>query len=121
MRPIHYAGITKLRLLVAGMRMRLACIWLRLACMRVCLSAAIALMVLAAAKQAAAQSYVPEFVNPAVKVRPVVPVAAYSFPLQDIRLLDGPFKVAMMADMRYLLLLEPDRLLSGLCRALSGW
>ena len=38
---------------------------------------------------------------------------AYAFPLEDVRLLDGPFKHAMMRDAEYLLRLDPDRLLSG--------
>lgn len=59
-----------------------------------------------------AQSYVPEKNQPLMKVKPVVPVKAYSFPLQDVQLLDGPFKTAMEADVRYLLVIEPDRLLA---------
>jgi len=59
-----------------------------------------------------AQSYVPEKHQPKMKVQPVVPVKAYSFNLQDVQLLDGPFKTAMEADSRYLLTIEPDRLLA---------
>jgi len=44
---------------------------------------------------------------------------AQPFDLKDVRLLDGPFKEAMEADMRYLLQVEPDRLLSDF-RAHSG-
>src|SRR5438094_9833404 len=58
------------------------------------------------------QSYVPERQQPKMKVKPVVPVKAYSFNLQDVQLLDGPFKTAMEADTRYLLVIEPDRLLA---------
>jgi DUF1680 family protein len=58
------------------------------------------------------QSYVPEKQQPKMKVKPVVPVKAYSFNLQDVQLLDGPFKKAMEADVRYLLVIEPDRLLA---------
>jgi DUF1680 family protein len=47
-----------------------------------------------------------------MKVAPVVGVAAYPFSIKDVRLLDGPFKQAMEADARYLLVIEPDRLLS---------
>ena len=36
---------------------------------------------------------------------------AVSFQLEDVRLLDGPFKDAMVRDQAYLLSLEPDRLL----------
>jgi DUF1680 family protein len=39
-------------------------------------------------------------------------VAAQPFPLNDVRLLDGPFHDAMQRDESYLLSLEPDRLLS---------
>ncbi|OQP47427.1 hypothetical protein A4H97_07995 [Niastella yeongjuensis] len=58
------------------------------------------------------QSYVPEKQQPKMKVKPVVPVKAYSFNLQDVQLLDGPFKKAMEADVRYLQVIEPDRLLA---------
>ncbi|OQP64302.1 hypothetical protein A3860_20225 [Niastella vici] len=58
-----------------------------------------------------AQSYVPEKQQPKMKIKPVVPVKAYSFNLQDVQLLDGPFRTAMEADVRYLQLIEPDRLL----------
>ena len=58
------------------------------------------------------QSYVPEKQQPKMKIKPVVPVKAWSFNLQDVQLLDGPFKTAMEADVRYLLLIEPDRLLA---------
>lgn len=36
-----------------------------------------------------------------------------SFPLEDVRLLDGPFKHAMEMDRQWLLKLEPDRLMNG--------
>lgn len=58
------------------------------------------------------QGYLPEKNNPKIKVKPVVDVQAYAFPLKDVRLLDGsPFKNAMDKDFAYLLTLEPDRLL----------
>ncbi|GAA0546488.1 glycoside hydrolase family 127 protein [Chitinophaga japonensis] len=59
-----------------------------------------------------AQSYVPERQQKKMKVTAQVPVQAYSFNLEDVQLLDGPFKKAMEADVAYLLLLEPDRLLA---------
>jgi DUF1680 family protein len=40
-----------------------------------------------------------------------VALQATPFPLEDVRLLDGPFKRAMRLDQEYLLSLEPDRLL----------
>src|ERR1700744_5283954 len=58
------------------------------------------------------QSYVPEYANAVMKVRPAVAMKAYPFSIRDVRLLDGPFKQAMEADARYLLEIEPDRLLS---------
>lgn len=55
---------------------------------------------------------------------------AVSFNLEDVRLLDGPFKDAMIRDQNYLLSLDPDRLLhmfrvtAGLpstAKPLGGW
>ncbi len=46
-------------------------------------------------------------------VRDRVQREAEEFRLEDVRLLDGPFKHAMMRDAEYLLRLKPDRLLSG--------
>jgi DUF1680 family protein len=60
-----------------------------------------------------AQSYVPELHDTRMKIKPQVEIKAYSFPLNDIRLLESPFKVAMEADAKYLLEIEPDRLLAG--------
>ena len=59
-----------------------------------------------------AQSYVPEHGGGGVKVKPMVAIKAYPFSIKDVRLLDGPFKQAMEADGKYLILIEPDRLLS---------
>jgi DUF1680 family protein len=59
-----------------------------------------------------AQSYVPEYKDKIVRVAPVVAIRAYPFSIKDVRLLDGFFKEAMEADARYLLEIEPDRLLS---------
>jgi uncharacterized protein len=61
---------------------------------------------------ASGQSYVPEYGAVSMKAKPVVAVHAYPFSVKDVRLLDGPFKDAMEADARYLLVIEPDRLLS---------
>lgn len=61
---------------------------------------------------ASAQSYVPEYGNKVVRVAPAVAIRAYPFSIKDVRLSDGPFKQAMEADARYLLEIEPDRLLS---------
>ena len=46
-----------------------------------------------------------------IAVTPEVPIHAYAFRLEDVRLLDSPFKDAMSRDAKYLLTLEPDRLL----------
>ena len=48
------------------------------------------------------------------KVRPVVPVKAALFPLEDVRLLPSPFQNAQEIDRAYLLRLDPDRLLAGM-------
>jgi DUF1680 family protein len=58
-----------------------------------------------------AQSYVPEINDSKMKVRPIVPIKAYSFNLKDVKLLNGPFRHAMQMDSAYLLLIKPDRLL----------
>lgn len=63
-------------------------------------------------------------------VQPVVSLKARSFPLNEVRLLNGPFKHAMELDEQYLLSLDPDRLLhnfrvnAGLpstAQPLGGW
>jgi DUF1680 family protein len=66
-----------------------------------------------------AQSYAPEKDNARIKVTPVVDVKAYSFHLSEVELLESPFKKAMEVDTKYLLKIEPDRLLSQF-RAHSG-
>lgn len=68
---------------------------------------------------ASAQSYLPEWKDSRMAVKPVIPLKAYAFDLKDVQLLDGPFKTAMMADEKYLLSIDPDRLLSGF-RSHSG-
>ncbi len=66
----------------------------------------------------------------AVTVPNKVAFKAVSFQLEDVRLLDGPFKDAMVRDQNYLLSLEPDRMLhmfrvtAGLpstAEPLGGW
>ena len=72
----------------------------------------------------------PAAVAPPSPVRPVVRFKALPFPLEDVRLLDGPFRDAMARDEQYLLELEPDRLLHNFrvnvglpstARPLGGW
>lgn len=70
-------------------------------------------------KQGTGQSYVPESNNDKVKVKPVVDIKAYAFPLSEVTLLESPFKTAMAADTKFLLQLEPDRLLADF-RAHAG-
>jgi DUF1680 family protein len=48
-----------------------------------------------------------------IRVADRVQREAEEFRLEDVRLLDGPFKHAMMKDAEYLLRLDADRLLSG--------
>ena len=49
--------------------------------------------------------------DPKVKLSPKVSIKAYAFSLTDVRLLDGPFREAMLRDQRFLLSVDPDRLL----------
>jgi DUF1680 family protein len=64
------------------------------------------------------------------KVKPAVALHALPFPLEEVRLLEGPFRHAMELDEKYLLALDVDRLLhafrlnAGLpstARPLGGW
>ena len=50
--------------------------------------------------------------NQPLKVGDRAPQKAYAFGLSNVRLLESPFKTAMDLDAKYLLSLEPDRLLS---------
>jgi DUF1680 family protein len=52
--------------------------------------------------------------------REVVPLAARGFALTEVRLLDGPFREAMLRDQRFLLGLDLDRLLHTF-RLNAGW
>ncbi|MEO6524351.1 MAG: beta-L-arabinofuranosidase domain-containing protein [Mucilaginibacter sp.] len=52
-------------------------------------------------------------------IKPQVKLKAYSFNLQDVHLLNSPFKQAMQKDSAYLMSIEPNRLLSGF-RSHSG-
>jgi DUF1680 family protein len=51
-------------------------------------------------------------INAQIPVGDRIQREAEEFRLEDVRLLDGPFKHAMMRDAEYLLRLDPDRLLS---------
>src|SRR6478736_3274879 len=57
------------------------------------------------------QAYAPEKGNPLMMVKPVPRLAAYTFNLKDVKLTGGPFLQAMEADKKYLLSIEPARLL----------
>src|SRR5450631_2092591 len=45
------------------------------------------------------------------EMTPVVAPQAQPFPLTQVRLLDGPFRDAMLRDQKYLVSLDPDRFL----------
>jgi DUF1680 family protein len=73
----------------------------------------VAALLLAAAsvvRLAGREAGLPAQAAPAERVAGI-PVAARPFPLQAVRLLDGPFREAMLRDQAYLLELDPDRLL----------
>lgn len=53
------------------------------------------------------------------KIRAAVPMPVALFPLEDVRLLDGPFKRAQDTDKAYLLQLNPDSLLAWM-RQMAG-
>ena len=54
----------------------------------------------------------PEKGDTTYKVAEQIPIKAYAFNLENVRLLDGPFKDAMGLGAQYITDLEPDRLLS---------
>jgi DUF1680 family protein len=92
-----------------------------------CLCLVLAVSGLAALPQSAAAD---GLAGSKVKVVPVAPLQVQAFALQDVRLLDGPFRHAMELDRRYLLSLDTDRLLhtfrlnAGLpsaAKPLGGW
>ncbi len=60
-----------------------------------------------------AQSYVPEVGEELMQVKTSVELGAYSFNLSDIQLKESIFKEAMDVHAKWLLTLEPDKLLSG--------
>ncbi|MBS7566777.1 glycoside hydrolase family 127 protein [Mucilaginibacter sp. Bleaf8] len=66
-----------------------------------------------------AQSYVPELNDGRMKIKPKVAIKAYSFDLKDVKLLESPFKEAMIKDAAYLKSIDPDRLLADF-RSHSG-
>jgi DUF1680 family protein len=74
--------------------------------------AIICLILVISTGRSIAQSYVPEENNSKFKLKPVVSVKAYSFNLADVQLLNSEFTVARDKDIKYLLMMEPDRLLS---------
>jgi DUF1680 family protein len=60
-----------------------------------------------------AQNYLPEYNDTKAIIKPQVPIKAYPFNLQDVKLLESPFLTAMKADATYLLKIDADRLLSS--------
>ena len=90
----------------------------------------VSLLVLAAVVQMRPTSSLFGQEDAKMALRNKVPLKAYPFALQDVRLLDGPFRDAMVRDQQYLLSLDPDRLLhmfrvtAGLpstAKPLGGW
>lgn len=68
--------------------------------------------ILAAYISSFAQSWAPGREKGKMKVGVDVPLHAYTFNLEDVTINGGLFKEAMEADARYLLVIEPDRLLA---------
>ena len=71
------------------------------------LSVCVALLAFVAASRGDA----PQFHDATLKVENKAPIKAYAFDLADVKLLDGPFRHAQDLDLKYLLSLDPDRLL----------
>ena len=61
--------------------------------------------------RSAAGAAVPDIIPAGTPVAPVVAGPAQPFALSEVRLLAGPFYDAMLRDQKYLLFLDPDRLL----------
>ncbi len=57
--------------------------------------------------------------RPQIKVPPKIQMKAWAFDLHRVRLLEGPFRQAMQRDLKYLLSIDADRLLSRF-RQFSG-
>ena len=70
------------------------------------------LMSLSFFSESSGQSYIPERNNHKMLVKPGVDLQAFGFPIQNVRLLNSPFKTAMDLDAAHLLEIEPDRLLN---------
>src|SRR5580658_1603735 len=90
----------------------------------VCVKVAMAVAFFAVARHVARAAAAMEKVLPAIELK------AEPFPLEAVRLLNGPFRDAMLRDKAYLLSLEADRLLhnfrltAGLptsAKPLGGW
>src|SRR5215475_14669681 len=90
---------------------------------------AVLFALLIAALMAAAANFAARQSSP-LKVQNKVQLVALPFPLREVRLLDGPFREAMLRDQKYLLSLDNDRLLhmfretAGLpsaAKAYGGW
>jgi DUF1680 family protein len=82
---------------------------IRSSCFRMSLATLITLALIVSASKSCAEAG--NASTDKTKVPPVVALQAEPFPLQNVRLLDGPFRHAMELDRNYLLSLEPDRLL----------
>lgn len=80
--------------------------------MQIFIKIILVVLVSASLKVCYAQSYAPEKSSKKILVKPVVDIKAYMFHPADVALLESPFKTAMEADTKYLMMIEPDRLLS---------
>src|SRR5215510_5588782 len=69
------------------------------------------LFALVVATQITSPAKFPAQQNSPFKVQNKVQLAAIPFPMREVRLLDGPFREAMLRDQKYLLSLDNDRLL----------
>lgn len=58
-----------------------------------------------------AQSYIPVMDETRMSIQPQIEIKAYPVSITQVRLLNGPFKLAMEADKKWLLSLQPDRFL----------
>jgi uncharacterized protein len=71
----------------------------------------IVLGVVALASTSLARADVPYWRDEKIRGPNNAPIRAYAFDLRDVKLLEGPFRQAMEANRKYLLSIEPDRLL----------
>jgi hypothetical protein len=78
------------------------------------------LLAIACLAAAAARADAPGGEEGKEKVKAAIPVRAMAFPLERVRLLDGPFRHAMELDRDYILSLDVDPLPGGMPRAVTA-